>query len=183
MSKKIGIIVEGPTDKKFFDQYFKKQFPSFKGMKVIPSGTANNCKIQNEKKIKSKLDDLRDKHCNEIYILVDLDSECKKRVYDCIVELKNDFISKIELKKQTDVNVVIVSSEIEAWMLSALKKSDKKKKEDLKKELNIKSSYNIEEVLLQKFISLKQNINYKNNQSLCYFLKKIGVLSENIQCK
>jgi len=183
MSRKIGLIVEGISDKKFFDSHFKKQFPDFNGMKVIPSGTNNNCKIQNERNIKNKIEDLRDKDCNEIYVFVDLDSECKKKLYDCVVELKDDFVSKMKLSKEVDVKVIVVSSEIEAWMLSALKKSDKKKKEDLKKEFDVKSSNNIEEVLLQKFISLKKDIDYKNNQSLCYFLKKLGVLDSEIKCK
>lgn len=183
MSRKIGIVVEGTTDKKFFEKHFKKQFPNFKGMKVILSGSNTDCKIQNERKIKHKIEDLRDKNCNEIYVLVDLDSQCKKKVYNCVVELKDDYISKMKLTKESNVYVVIVSSEIEAWMLSALKKSDKKNKEDLKKELGVKSSHNIEEVLLQNFIKLKKDINHKNNESLCYFLKKLGILNKENMCK
>ncbi len=175
MSRKVGLVVEGVSDKKFFDEHFKKQFPDFRGMKVILSGTDNTCKIQNEKKVKSKIADLRDKDCNEIYVFIDLDSQCKKKTYDCVVELKNDFVTKMNLSCETDVKVIVVSSEIEAWMLSAWGNSDKKKKEDLQKKLSVKSSKNIEEVLLQKFISLKQNINCKHNESLRYFFKKLGV--------
>lgn len=182
MSRKIGFIVEGITDKKFFDDHFKKQFPDFRGIKVIPSGTGNTCKIQNEGKIKSKIEDLKDIGCSQIYILIDLNSKCKKEIYDCVVELKNDYVEKMKILDES-VNVVVVSSEIEAWMLSSLKKSDKKRKEDLQKELKVESSANIEEVLLKKFISLKKEIDYKNNESLCYFLKKLGVVGKEVKCK
>lgn len=174
-NNKIGLVVEGKTDKKFFDGYFKKRYGFVKNMIVLPSGTGNTCKVMNKRAIKNKIEDLRDKNCNEIYILIDLDSKCKKDVYHCVVQLKNDYVSKLKLNGETDVTVVVVSAEIEAWMLSAWKKSDKKTKEDLQKEFGIKSSKHIEEVLLQKFISLQQNIKHENNQSLCYFFQKLGI--------
>lgn len=177
-NKKIGIIVEGPTDKDFFEKYIKVKYPEVRGMKVMPSSTQGNCKIQEEKKIKSKIQDLRDKSCNEIYILVDLDSECKKKIYTCVVELRNDYVDKMKLTKEKDVNVVIVSSELEAWMMSAWKKSDKATKEDLKRHFGIKDDKNIEQVLLQKFLASKQNIDCNNNESLRYFIEKLG-----LECK
>ena len=183
MKNKIGLIVEGKTDKKFFESYFKKQFGFTKNMIVLPSGTGNTCKIMNERTIKGKIEDLRDKNCSEIYILLDLDSKCKKDIYHCVKELKDDYINKLNLLHETDVKVIVVSSEIEAWMLSAWKKSDKKTKEDLKKEFAIKSNSNIEEVLLQKFIKLQEDINPENNHSLCYFLKKLGIIKAEYTCK
>lgn len=176
MKNKIGLIVEGKTDKKFFDNYFKKQFNFTRNMLVVTSGTSDTCKIMNERVIKSKIEDLRTKRCEKIYILLDLDSKCKQDIYDCIVKLKNDYISKLKLANQSDLKVVVVSSEIEAWMLSAWKKSDKKKKEDLKKEFGIKSNNNIEEVLLQRFIKSQETVNPKNNESLAYFFKQLGLI-------
>lgn len=176
-SKKIGLVVEGKTDKKFFDNYFKKKFDFTRNMVVLPSGTGDTCKIMNERAVKNKIKDLNDKQCSEIYILIDLDSKCKKDVYHCVVELRDDYISKLNLKND-DVTIVVVSSEIEAWMLSAWKKSDKTTKEDLKKELGIKSSKNIEEVLLQKFIKSQKHIDTQKNQSLCYFLKKLKLVEK-----
>jgi len=152
MKNKIGLIVEGRTDKKFFDNYFRTQFGFTKNMLVLTSSTNNTCKIMNERAIKNKIQDLRDKNCNEILILIDLDSKCKKKIYDCVVELRNDYISKLKLSKETNVKIIVVSSEIEAWMLSAYKKSDKKKKEDLKKYFNIKSNSNLEEILLSRLV-------------------------------
>lgn len=181
-SHKIGLVVEGKTDKKFFDNYFKKQFGFIRNMVVLTSGTGDTCKIMNERAIKNKLEDLRDKNCTEIYILIDLDSKCKKDIYHCIVELRDDYIAKLNLKNEKDLTVIVVSSEIEAWMLSAWKKSDKKQKEDLKREFGIKSSKNIEEVLLQRFIKLQQEINPKNNESLKYFFCKLALLEE-AECK
>ena len=166
-SIKIGLVVEGKTDKKFFDNYFKKRYDLTRTMMVLPSGSGDTCKIMNERAIKNKIQDLRDKNCDEIYILIDLDSKCKKEFYD--------YVSKLNLKNQKNVTVVVVSSEIEAWMLSAWKKSDKKKKEDLKREFGLKSSKNIEELLLQKFIKAQEDVNPQNNDSLKYFCTKIGV--------
>lgn len=178
MKNKIGLVVEGKTDKKFFELYFKKKFNLTRTMKVLPSGTGDTCKIMNERAVKNKIEDLRDKGYSEIYVLIDLDSRCKKDIYHCVVELKKDYIGKLKLGKEKDVNVIVVSSEIEAWMLSAWKKSDKQTKEDLKKEFDIKSSKNIEEILLQRFIKLQKDVNPKNNDSLCYFLKKLGLVTK-----
>jgi len=174
-NNKIGLIVEGKSDRDFFERYFKIKYDLKRNMLVKPSATAGNCKIMEKRAIKNLIEVLRKKSCTSIYILIDLDSKCKKNIYDCVVELRDDYINKLKLIKETDVKVIIVSSEIEAWMLSAYKKSDKKKKEDLKKEFNIKSNSNIEGVLLQKFIKSQKHINKDNNQSLKYFLDKLGL--------
>jgi len=175
---KIGVIVEGESDKSFFDEYFKPRYDLNKRMKVIPSGTNRTCKIMNTKDMHKNIKSLELKGCGDIYILIDLDSKCKKDIYHCEIELRKDYIAKIGLNKMTHVKVVVVSSEIEAWMLSAIKISNKKNKEDLKKEYEIKSNHKLEEVLLQKFIASKEDIQEKNNASLCYFLKKLGLLTE-----
>lgn len=175
---KIGLIVEGSSDKDFFDDYFKNRFGFTKNMKVLPSGTDGKCKIMEEKTIKKLINDLRDKNCGEVYILVDLDSKCKKEVYDCEVELKNDYISKMKLLKEKDVNVVVVSSEIEAWMMSAWKKSDKATKEELKRLFKLESSSKLEKQLFQKFISSKKDIDHKNNRSLCHFMHKLSLVEK-----
>jgi hypothetical protein len=170
MRNKIGLVVESKTDKKFFDEYFKKEF-NLRNMIVLPSSTKDNCKIMNPRAIKSKIEDLEDKNCTEIYILLDLDTKCEKEVYHCILELKNDYIKKMNL--EDNINVIVVSKEIEAWLLSAYKNSDNKSKEDLKKELNIKSNNRLETTLLKKFIASKRQINRANNKSLDYFLNKL----------
>jgi hypothetical protein len=180
---KIGLIVEGTSDKKFFNEYFKQRYNKYRGMKVITSGVKDLCKITNKNKIKNKIRELRLKNCNEIYIMIDLKTNCIKDIYECVGELRDDYIRKLDLSRDEDVSVVVVSSELEAWLLSAYKKSNKKTKEDLQKEFDIKSSKNIEEVLYQKFTSLKQDINFKNNHSLCYFLKKLGIVEEKEKCK
>jgi len=114
--------------------------------------------------------------------LIDLDSKCLKEKYDCVVTLKNDYIAKLKLNKDKDVKVIVLSSELEAWMLSAWEKSDKKSKEDLKRYFGLKSSQNLEENLIKKFLSSQQNINYKNNESLKYFLCKLEILKSPL-CK
>ena len=176
MSRKIGLVVEGPTDRKFFEDSFKKQFPDMKGMKVIPSSTSRNQKIENKRALKNKIEDLRDKNCTEIYVLVDLDDN------PCVVDFRDSFNSKMDLSRELDVTPIVVSTELEAWMFSALATSDKKTKEDLQKYFSIKSSKNLEENILKKFIASKENINPNNNQSLKYFLCKLKVLSSH-PCK
>lgn len=178
MSKKIGVIVEGPTDKDFLDKHIKKQYPEIRRIKVVSSGTQRNQKITNKTKLNSRIQDLKDKSsCDEIYVLVDLDDK------SCVVTEKNNFDNKMGLSSQSDVTTVVVSTELESWMYSAWEKSDKKTKEDLKKEFKIKSNKNVEENILKEFLKRKENIKYENNQSLCFFLKKLGVIDENTQCK
>ncbi|MCK9371801.1 MAG: DUF4276 family protein [Sulfuricurvum sp.] len=173
MNRKIGVIVEGPTDKDFFEKHIKKQYPSIKGIKVISSATGRNQKIRNKIKLNSRIKDLKDKNgCNEIYILIDLDNK------SCVVTEKKDFDSKMGLSSQSDVTTVVVSTELEAWMMSAWQKSDNATKEDLKKYFGLKSNTNIEEVLLQRFLASKQNIDCNNNESLRYFIEKLG-----LECK
>lgn len=175
---KVGLIVEGDSDKAFFDIYFKPRYGLTRTMKVIPSGTNKKCKIMNTKDMHKNIKSLELKGYKDIYILIDLDSTCKKEVYHCEVELRNDYIAKIGLNKIKNVKVVVASSEIEAWMLSALKKSNKTTKQHLKKEYKVKSNDKLEEILFQKFIASKENIKEKNNDSLCYFLKKLGLVKE-----
>ena len=174
---KVGLIVEGDSDKSFFDKYFKPRYNLNRTMKVIPSGTNGRCKIMNPKDMHKNIKSLELKGYQDIYILIDLDSVCKKEVYHCELELKNDYITKMGLNNMTNVKVVVVSSEIEAWMLSALKNSNKLTKEDLKKEYDVKSNNKLEEVLLQKFIASNEHISAINNVSLCYFLKKLGLIT------
>jgi hypothetical protein len=180
---KIGLIVEGASDKKFFNEYFKQRYDKYRGMKVITSGVKDLCKITNKNKIKNKIKELRLKNCNEIYIMIDLKTNCIKDIYECVGELRDDYIKKLDLSGDKDVNVIVVSSELEAWLLSAYKKSDKRTKEDLQKEFDIKSSKNIDEVLYQHFIKLQKDINHNNNHSLCYFLKKLGIVEEKEKCR
>jgi 5S rRNA maturation endonuclease (ribonuclease M5) len=76
-NNKIALIVEGQSDKKFFNDYFKKQFGFTKNIIIIPSSTNNTCKIMNKRAVNNKILDLQDKNCNDIFILIDLDSKCK----------------------------------------------------------------------------------------------------------
>lgn len=163
---KIGLIVEGKSDKSFFDDYFKKRFNLEKNIHVVPSGKDNTCKIMNERSIKIQIEALKTKGYKKVYILIDLDSKCKKDIYHCVVELKKDYIAKLKLTSIEN---------LEAWMLSAWKQSDKKSKEDLQQHFSIKSSKNLEEILLKKFIASKEDINPQKNESLRHFFKKLEI--------
>ena len=177
---KIGLIVEGDSDKEFFDKYFK---PNFKrDIIVICPGKKGTCKILNRKKVHQDIEALFVRGCEEVHILVDLDTQCDTgQKFTCIVELKEWYKAKISLELKDNVVVIIVSNEIEAWMLSAWERSDNKLKKDLENKFKSKKSLS-EKELVKKFIGSKKPIDYSNNKSLKYFLCKAKILEE-IECK
>lgn len=170
---KIGLIVEGDSDKEFFETYFK---PNFKKDIIVTSpGKKGTCKILNRQKIHQYRKALFARGCEEVYILVDLDTQCDSgQKFTCIVELREWYEKKVSLESIDNVFVVIVSKEIEAWMLSAWESSDNKSKKDLEKYFKSKKSLN-EKELLKKFIGSKKSINQDNNESLKYFCTKVGI--------
>jgi len=170
---KIGLIVEGDSDKDFFEKYFK---PKLKRDIIVNSpGKKGTCKILNREKIHKDIKMLFAKGCKEVYVLVDLDTQCDNgQKFTCIVELREWYEAKVSLKSMNKVSVVIISKEIEAWMLSAWGNSNNMSKQDLEKHFKSKKSLN-EKELLQKFLGSKKTINQENNQSLKYFCTKIGV--------
>lgn len=176
MMSKIGLIVEGESDKLFFESYFKPNF--IRNLKVRTSGIKGTCKILNEKAIEAHIKALRLQNCSKIFILIDLDTQCNSETYDCILKLKRWYKSKIKISNDTDVIVAVVSKELESWMLSAWENSDNKSKEDLKRKFQQlsknKKSLN-EKELFNKFKSSKKHIDRTNNKSLDYFIIKLGL--------
>lgn len=174
---KAGLIVEGDSDKEFFEKYFK---PNFKrNILVISPGKKGLCKIQNKQKIHKEIKVLFAKGCDKVYILVDLDTQCiDGKNFECILELKKWYKNKISLDKFQNINIVIVSKEIESWMLSAWENSDTKSKKDLQKlfELKTNSKKTInEKELVERFKNSKKHINRTKNKSLDYFFTKLGL--------
>lgn len=172
---KVGLIVEGDSDKIFFEKYFK---PNFKRNILVTSpGKKGLCKIQEKQKIQKEIKVLFAKGCEKVYILVDLDTQCADGVkFTCILKLKEWYENKISVNKFKDTYIVIVSQEIESWMLSSWEKSDNKCKENLKKlfKLNNKKTIN-EKELVERFINSKQSVKRENNKSLDYFFIKLGL--------
>ena len=170
---KIGLIVEGDSDKLFFEKYFK---PNFKKNIIVTSpGRKGTCKILSKDKIKKDVNGLLARGCEKVFILVDLDTQCDKgNQFDCILELKEWYIKKIQIDKLNNTLVAIVSKEIESWMLSAWERSDNKSKEDLKKRFQSKKSLT-EDDIVKKFLSSKQDVDRTNNKSLDYFFVKLGL--------
>ncbi len=176
MMNKIGLIVEGDSDKLFFEHYFKPNF--IRNLKVRTSGTKGTCKILNAKTVESHVKALRLQKCTKIFILIDLKTQCDSVTYECIIKLKEWYKSKIKISNDSDVIVTVVSKDIEAWMMSAWEKSDNKSKSDLKRkfesELQKKKSLNEKEIF-NKFSSLRISIKKENNKSLNYFFSKLGL--------
>ena len=170
---KIGLIVEGDSDKEFFEKYFK---PNFKrDIIVISPGKKGTCKILNRKKVHQDIEALFARGCKEVHILIDLDTQCNTgEKFTCIVKLKEWYKTKISLETKDDVLVTIVSNEIEAWMLSAWERSDNKLKKDLENKFESDKSLN-EKELLKRFLGSKKSIDTGNNNSLKYFFTKVGL--------
>jgi len=176
MMNKIGVIVEGDSDKLFFESYFKPNF--IRNLKVRTSGTKGTCKILNEKAIESHVKALRLQGCNQIFILIDLDTQCNNVTYDCLLKLKKWYKSKIKIANDHDIIITVVSKELESWMLSAWEQSDTKSKEDLKKkfQLDMKTKKSLDEkVIFEKFKNSKKHIDRTKNKSLDYFFVKLGL--------
>lgn len=170
---KIGLIVEGDSDKLFFENYFKPNV--YKNMIVTSPGKKGTCKILNKDKIRQDVNSLLDRGCEKVFILVDLDTQCDKgRQFDCILELKKWYIEKIQVSKLSNTFVSVVSKEIESWILSAWENSDNKSKEDLKKKFESKKELS-EDDLVKKFINSKKPLDKTKNKSLEYFLEKLGL--------
>lgn len=173
---KVGLIVEGDSDKLFFENYFKPNF--IRNLKVRTSGTKGTCKILNEKAIESHIKALRLQGCSKVFVLIDLDTQCDNTTYDCILKLKKWYKSKIKISNDTDVIVTVVSKELESWMLSAWERSDKKGKEELKRkfESEMKKKRSLDEkAVFEKFKNSKKDIDRNNNESLDYFFIKLGL--------
>lgn len=176
MMSKVGLIVEGDSDKLFFESYFKPKF--IRNLKVRTSGTKGTCKILNEKAIEAHIKALRLQGCDKIFVLIDLDTQCDSRAYDCILKLKKWYHSKVKISNDADVIVTVVSKELESWMLSAWEKSDNKSKEDLKRKfkLDMKNKKSLDEkAIFEKFKNAKKDIDRTNNKSLEYFFIKLGI--------
>jgi len=173
---KIGLIVEGVSDKLFFESYFKPNF--IKNLKVRTSGTKGTCKILNERTVESHIKALRLQNCTKIVILMDLKTQCDSITYECIKKLKAWYKSKIKISNDEDIVVSVVSKDIEAWMMSAWENSDSKSKNDLKRkfesELKKKKSLN-EKEMFKKFSDSKKSIKRENNKSLDHFFTKLGL--------
>jgi len=175
MMSRFGLIVEGDSDKLFFDSYFKPKF--IRDLKVRTSGTKGICKILNEKAIEAHIKALRLQGCDKIIVLLDLDTQCDNTTYNCILKLKQWYKTKVKISNHADVIVAVVSKELESWMLSAWEKSDNKSKEDLKRkfESTIKNKKSLDEkAIFEKFKNVKKDIDRANNKSLDYFFTKLG---------
>jgi hypothetical protein len=170
---KVGLIVEGDSDKLFFESYFKPH--CYKNMIVTSPGKKGTCKILDKKKVQNDVTSLIDRGCEKIFVLVDLDTQCDRgHQFNCILELKKWYTDKIGISSLTKTSVVVVSKEIESWMLSGWEKSDNKSKEDLKKKFDSKKTLS-EDDLVKRFIASKKGLNKTHNVSLKYFLEKLGV--------
>lgn len=185
---KIGLIVEGDSDKAFFDDYFMNKFNfTTKNMLVFTSGKKKGqCNITKTQTIHSHIKTLIERKCTHIFILVDLNTQLDNQAqFDCVVLLRDWYKGKVNLKKFKDVfpdlKVIGVSKEIESWLYSAWDFSDNKMKKDLNLLFNSIEKSNgrkyeslNEKKLLKKFISYKKPLDKTKNTSLKYFLEKLG---------
>lgn len=170
---KVGLIVEGDSDKKFFEDYFKPKLK--RDIIVTSSGRKGGCKILNKQKVNQDIKALFQRSCEKVYVLIDLDTQCDKGYqFTDYLELKSWYKDKIEYSKLSQTSIVIVIKEIESWMLSAWENSNNKSKEDLEKKFSSRKKLS-EEDIVKRFLSSKKDIDRTKNQSLDYFLKELGL--------
>jgi len=172
---KIGLIVEGDSDKLFFEKYFK---PKLKKDIIVVSSSSkkNGCKILNKQKVHKDIQALLKRKCEQVYVLVDLDTQCTQgQQFTDYLVLKKWYKNKIDFSKLSTTSIIVVIKEIESWMLSAWENSNNKSKEDLIRKFNTKKKLT-EEDIVKRFLSSKKDINPKNNQSLYYFLKQLELI-------
>lgn len=171
---KVGVIVEGDSDKEFFEKYFK---PTLKrDMLITSSGGSKSCRILNKAAVHQDIKALIAKQCEHVFVLVDLDTKCetKQGQFTCILELKKWYRRKIGTDSFENVTVAVASKEIEAWMLSAWENSNNKSKEDFKKHFPSKKSLS-EKDLIKRFLGSRKDIDRSKNDSLDYFMTKLGI--------
>lgn len=177
---KIGLIVEGDSDKLFFEDYFKEEFGLKRNMLVLTSGRKKgDCQILKTQTVHSHIKTLIEKKCTHIFILVDLNTQLdNQQQFDCVVFLRDWYKGKVHLKKFRNtfpnLKVISVSKEIESWMLTAWENSDNKYKKDLMKKFDSKRKLS-EKDLVKRFKSSKKKLDRTKNQSLKYFLEKLGL--------
>lgn len=170
---KVGLIVEGDSDKKFFEDYFKPKLK--RDIIVTSSGRKGGCKILNKQKVHKDIQALFQRKCQKVYVLVDLDTQCDSgHQFTNYSTLKGWYKNKIEYAKLSNTSIIIVIKEIESWMLSAWENSNNKSKEDLKRRFSSKKKLS-EDDIVKKFLSSKKDIDRTNNQSLDYFLNELGL--------
>jgi hypothetical protein len=171
---KVGVIVEGDSDKDFFEKYFKIEIKP--EMIIVSSGGSRSCRILNKPAMHKDIKALTARGCEHVFVLVDLDTKCEttQGQFTCILELKEWYRHKIGIDSFNNVTVTVVSKEIEAWMLSAWENSNGKMKKDLEKKFNSKKSLS-EKEMVKKFIGSKRPIDRTNNDSLEYFMSKLGI--------
>jgi len=171
---KVGLIVEGDSDKEFFEKYFKPQLK--RDMLVVSSGRSKSCRILNKVAVHKDIKALMAKKCEHIFVLVDLDTKCEtsQRQFTCIIKLKEWYRKKIDTDAFENVTVAVVSKEIEAWMLSAWENSNGKVKKDLERKFNSKKSLS-EKEMVKRFLGSRKHIDCTKNDSLAYFMSKLGL--------
>ncbi len=188
---KIGLIVEGDSDKAFFDNYFMEKFGFTKrNLLVYTSGKKKgNCNITKKQTIQAHIKTLIENSCTDIFVLVDLNTQLDNQTkFNCPILLRDWYKGKVNLKnfkdKFNNLKVIVIAQEIESWLYSAWDFSDNKMKKDLnllfKKIEESKNKKYIslnEKDLLKKFISYKKPLDLRKNQSLKYFMDKLE------QCK
>lgn len=170
---KVGVIVEGDSDKDFFEKYFKPNYK--KDIIVLSPGKKGTCKILNKSKVHKDIKALIAKGCEQVCILIDLDTQCDGGTkFNCVVELKDRYVRKVSLDKFPNASLVVVSNEIEAWMLSAWENSNRKMKKDLERKFGSRKSLS-EKDMVKRFLGSKMSIDRTNNDSLEYFMSKLGI--------
>jgi len=188
--KKITLIVEGCSDRDFFNDYFKhhKEYGKYR-FKVLTSKSdcTKGCEILEFKRMAKKIQVVLDSGCDKVFVLVDLKTDCKGQPYSCIRSLTDDYLKGLQKQKRHlpdlgKVEVLVLDRELEAWMTSAWKQSDNRSldyKKELKKLLSLDGNVT-EQGMVKRFTAIatrdKKDIDPSNNKSLNRFITKMKEL-------
>lgn len=173
---KVGVIVEGKSDKRLLDEILPKAV-SCDYFIIQSSEKKDQCKILDAKAMKERIETCLAKGCKQIYILIDLNTQCSyQRQYDCFVELRQDYNVKIAAHRFAEVKIIVVEREIESWMASHWRVGTNVTKSDLnrlmQREFNVRKDLS-EEEMVQRFLTKKLTLNRGNNRSFHYFLTNL----------
>jgi len=181
----ILLIVEN-SEVAFFNSYFKKYLREEESISVdcIRSSTAGKCEITNGNKMTKKIHSaLLDDEYKAVFIMIDLDTKCfeSERNHDCLVELKNEYLSryKIDKKLKDRFYFFVVCNEIESWFLTIDNSRDntnstsENHKEIIKKLLNVQRETDVLDKVLNGLNRGTYELDFNKNDSLQHFIKKL----------
>lgn len=173
------IIVEGKSDE-IFIKGLLRYLNLTRLFDVKLSGDENHCDILNKKEIEKLLLDAQKDGYDEVYILIDLNTDCRDYNPSCVVELRDWYHRNvINSEFHQFVKVIVAINELECWELLGWIAQNQHTNSNCIRVLNQKidpnkklSKIKMAQSAVRKIRKILENCNL--NPSFKYFLQKIG---------